>query len=292
MMQVGCVQLIPSIQDSSPQSFEGLSQVVAFQDSLYSGSKPSGLQGMESLMNMGVNTIICVDGVPPDVKSAKEYGIKTIHLPLKYSAPSKSQIFDLTTATKMGLERGNVYIHCHYGKHRSAASSALVSIALGFLSIEEAKDRMRVCETSAAYKGLWDAVEKQQVINEAHLIEDEKRFPSCVSPEGITAQMVAIDDAMNRLLRVQDLNWNVPATHPDIAPAADAGFIADMFRQMQLKQVSPYAQHDFTTQVINAMHHVSGLEEALIEHESPEVLHRYMRSVEESCLNCHAAFRK
>ena len=277
---------------SEPMHCSGVEQIVAFHEGLFSGSKPMSPDGMESLMKMNVRTIICVDGVAPDVKSALEYGIKTVHFPLKYTAPTESQIFDITTAALVGLERGNVYIHCHYGKHRSAATSAIVSIALGFLSVEEAKERMRVSGTSKEYKALWDAVEQQQVINASDLIRNKKHFPSTVNPQGMTAQMVAIDEAINRLQIMQISNWKIPDSHPDLAPASDAGFIAETFRSMQLAQESPYFQIDFATQVINALHHASSLEEALLQQVSQTKLDAYINHVKQSCINCHSAFRK
>ena len=137
-----------SVEEQTPATFLGLKQVVAFHDDLLSGSKPEGELGMDSLMKLNVDTIICVDGVATDVKGARNYGIKTIHIPLKYNAPTKTQILDLTSAFTMNHARGKVYIHCHHGKHRSAAAAALVSIALGFSTPQEMKARMEVTSSS------------------------------------------------------------------------------------------------------------------------------------------------
>ena len=285
--------LTVSAAATKPATFEGLKQVVAFHDDLLSGSKPEGVLGMDSLMKLNVDTIICVDGVAPDVKGARNYGIKTIHIPLKYIAPTKTQILDLTSAFTVNHARGKVYIHCHHGKHRSAAAAALVSIALGFATPHEMKARMEVAETSKHYEGLWEAVEKQEVINVFDILENEKPFPSMVKPKGMTAQMVAIEEAMERLLLVKQSGWVVPASHPDLAPASDAGLITETFRVMQLNPETHNFATDFTTQVINAVHQASGLEEALkIESIDPESLDQYFRHVEQSCINCHATSRR
>lgn len=285
--------LTVSTTATEPATFPGLKQVVAFHDDLLSGSKPEGEEGMDSLMKLGVDTIICVDGVVPDVEGAREIGIKTIHIPIKYDAPSEQQILDLSSAFSMNQISGKTYIHCHHGKHRSAAAAALVSIALGFASPQEMISRMEVSETSIHYEGLWEAVEKQEVINVFDILDNEKPFPSMVKPRGMTAQMVAIDEAMERLLLVKESNWVVPETHPDIAPAADAGLIAETFRAMQLHPETHSFTSDFTTQVINALHQAAGLEEALkIESLDPESLNQFVRRVEQSCINCHSAVRK
>ena len=117
--------IVVASDTDSPMYYGGLKQVVAFQEFIISGAKPEGRVGFESLMKMDVSMIVCVDGVTPDVKTAQEYGIKTVHIPLKYEAPTDEQIFDLTTVVSR-IDRGNVYIHCHQGKHRSAAAAAIV----------------------------------------------------------------------------------------------------------------------------------------------------------------------
>ena len=155
------------------------------------------------------------------------------------------------------------------------------------------KARMEVAETSIHYEGLWEAVEKQEVINVFDILENEKPFPSMVKPKGMTAQMVAIEEAMERLLLVKQSGWVVPVSHPDLAPASDAGLITETFRVLQLAPKTHNFTSDFTTQVINAVHQASGLEEALkidtLDHKS---LNRYLHRVEQSCINCHVAVRK
>lgn len=281
-----------AVDAKTPMSYAGLSQVVAFHKQIISGAKPKGRAGFESLMKMDVDTIVCVDGVAPDVKTAKECGIKTVHIPLKYDSPSASQIFDLTTVVARGRDRGNVYIHCHQGKHRSATVAAIVSIALGSLTLDEAKARMHVSQTSEEYKGLWEAVEQTEVINVFDLLLNEKVYPSIVQPEGITSQMIAIDGAMDNLLRLQDANWNAPTDHPDLVGVAEAGKIADIFRAIQLSEDAKQYATDFEILLVNALQQANGIEEALIQQVPTEELNTYMKRVEQSCINCHSSFRK
>jgi len=274
-----------------PMSYPGLTQVVAFQDHIVSGAKPDGVNGFESLMKMDVSVIICVDGVTPDVKTAHHYGIKTIHVPLKYGAPSNEQIFDLATISSR-VTRGNIYIHCHQGKHRSAAAAAIVSIALGSMTVDEAKARMLVSQTSPEYKGLWESVQYMDVIDVFDLMCNEKQYPSTVVPEGIASQMIAIDEAMDNVTRIQEANWAAPTSHPDLIGAAEVGVIADLFRKMHVSQEASQFPVDFETQLVNAIHQASGLEEALLENVPRHELDEYMQRVEQTCISCHAMFRK
>ena len=281
-----------SANEELPASFLGLHQVVAFQPDIISGAKPIGIEGFESLEKLEVKTIVCVDGVPPDVKTAEKFGIKTVHIPLKYEAPSPKQILDLTTAVHRERERGIVYIHCHQGKHRSAAAAAIVSIALGDLSVPKAKEQMRVSQTAVVYQGLWDAVEGTKLLPVEELLQNKTLFPSSVEPKGITSQMIAIDEAMANLIRMQDAAWTAPVAHPDLVGAAEAGFITDTFRNMQLQKEVNLFSADFETLLINAMHHASSLEEALLQHVPEKTLRAYMRLVEQSCIKCHATYRR
>ena len=276
----------------TPFTYEGLSQVVYFQKDIISGAKPEGSDGFVSLKLLNVHTIICVDGVVPDVKTAKLNGIKTVHLPLKYVAPSDEQIFDLATVVVRGRKHGNVYIHCHQGKHRSAAAAAIVSIALGNLTLEEATERMLVSETSHAYEGLWNAVEQTKGIDVSVLLSNGKVYPSAIAPEGMTNLMIALDEVFDNLQGIQHAHWQSPKEHPDLVGASEAGVIADIFRTIQLNKETNDFSTDFETQVVNAIHQASGLEEALLQNLPEIELNAYWQRVEQSCIDCHAKFRK
>ena len=249
---------------------------------------------MRSLVQLEVSTIVCVDGVAPDVEQASKLGIETIHIPLKYHAPSQAQIADLAAAVAINRERGNVYIHCHHGRHRSAAAAALALIALGLSEADEMQQRMEVSETSRQYTGLWDAVGQQPVLDRRELMAPSRDLPSVVRPEGMTAQMVQIDEALDRLLLVQESNWEVPETHPDLAPAADAGMIAETFRAMQFDQDASFQKEEsFMNQVREALQSASLLEEALNDKNQKIIdLSQHLRRVEQSCINCHRQWRK
>lgn len=280
------------IHTSTPKTFEGLSQVVHFQDDIISGAKPEGIDGFKSLKNMNVRTIVCVDGVAPDVETARKYGLKTIHLPLKYDAPSSEQIFDLTTIVARSRVIGKVYIHCHQGKHRSATAAAIVSIALGDLTFEEATTRMHESETSSEYQGLWNAVKNTTVIHVNDLLCNQKVYPSRVEPKGMICQMIAVDESMDNLTRFQNANWNAPKEHPDLVGVAEAGIIVDTFRKIQCSNEVKNFPKDFERQLDYALQQAGGLEEALMQKLSKTELDVCMKRMEQSCINCHSMFRK
>ena len=284
---------LPMITDEEPRSYSGLSQVVAFQDWLFSGSKPSGEAGFQSLANLRVRTIVCVDGTPPDHLTGDRYGMKTFHIPLKYGEPTQLQILDLATAVREGMTRGNIYVHCHHGKHRSAAASAIALLALNRSTAEVMKNRMVVAETSQYYSGLWDAVDKTRKLNESDLIQNETNLTNRVHPEGITNQMIAIDFAMDNLKLIKQSNWITPKRHPDLVPAAEAGTIAESFRQLRENHTTAGYPRDFSQKLDEASNFANTLEQEIILGEATSIeLSSSMRALSKSCIACHLAYRK
>ena len=104
--------------------------------------------------------------------------------------------------------------------------------------------------------------------------------------------MIAIDGAMDNLLRLQDANWNAPTDHPDLVGVAEAGFITDTFRNIQLSKEANRFSADFETMLVNAIHHANSFEDALLKQVSKTEIDTYMYHVEQSCIHCHSVFRK
>lgn len=289
---LGC-SMLPTVSDDSPRSYDGVQQVVAFSPWLFSGSKPSGDIGFTSLQTMQVQTIICVDGIPPELDAPEALGMKTYHIPIKYGQPTKKQILDLAAAVEIGRRRGNSYIHCHHGKHRSAAAAAVALIGLGISTREEMEQRMSVSETSSQYEGLWIAVAQAEVLDEDDFLRHEKTLQSKVLPEGMTEQMIAIDDAFENLSRIEQSNWNPPIDHPDIVAVAEAGAIAESFRCINKSEIARRYSVDFETQLSIALSAAIDLERALSNNNSTDQeLSDSMRALSNTCTTCHRAFRK
>src|SRR5687768_16523197 len=49
-----------------------------------SGAQPEGEASFRALGELGVKTIISVDGAQPDVAGAKQFGMRYVHLPIGY----------------------------------------------------------------------------------------------------------------------------------------------------------------------------------------------------------------
>ena len=152
----------------APIELPGLSNLVAFQaieagrSGVISGSAPEGDRGFDSLEQLGIRTIISVDGAPPDAKAAAARGMRTVHIPIQYNGLTDLQRTTLVRAVR-DLPKP-IYLHCHHGKHRSAAACAIVAVSLGWLTTDEAAARMRVAGTSDGYRGLWACVADASVM--------------------------------------------------------------------------------------------------------------------------------
>jgi protein tyrosine phosphatase (PTP) superfamily phosphohydrolase (DUF442 family) len=103
----------------NPDNLPGLHNVHRLSDKLISGSSPDGAVGFQSLKQLGVRTIISVDGAKPDVEAAKQAGLRYVHLPIGYGGVSEEQ--GLRLARAVHDLPGPIYLHCHHGKHRGPA---------------------------------------------------------------------------------------------------------------------------------------------------------------------------
>lgn len=229
----------PSVHAQRATDYQGLHNVVAFHEGVLSGSVPEGDAGFDTLQALGVRTILSVDGALPDLDRARARGMRYVHLPIGYDGFDDARKVELARAVR-DLPRP-IYIHCHHGKHRSAGATATVAVALGWLTPAQAAARMKVSGTAAGYTGLWQCTAKAAPLTAAVIDAARADFPERTVPSSLVAAMVEIDEVHDRLKLAQKSGWRAPPDHPDLAPLADAGRLADLYRLLdddaQLKDV-------------------------------------------------------
>jgi hypothetical protein len=284
---------LPKVENTAAKTYDGLVQVVAYAPWLFSGSKPIREDGFASLQSLHVRTIVCVDGTPPELNIPEQIGIKTYHIPIKYGKLTSQQVFDIVTAVEIGRRRGNTYIHCHHGKHRSAVAAAISLISLGESTPEKMMPRMLVSETSALYSGLLESVREAVVLDSRCYVENEKNIPSSVLPVGITEQMIALEFALENLLHIEKSNWLPPTFHPDLVPAAEAGALAESFRALNSSELAKKFPSDFAEQLFAAWSAASTLENLFVTNTATQAqLSEALNTVKNSCTACHRSYRK
>jgi protein tyrosine phosphatase (PTP) superfamily phosphohydrolase (DUF442 family) len=293
----------PSMSDDAARDLEGLHNVVAYHEGFWSGGVPEGKAGFEQLRSMGVKTIISVDGAVPDLELAKSMGMRYVHLPIGYDGFDDARKAELVRAVR-DLPKP-IYLHCHHGKHRSAGAAAAVAVSLGWMTNEQAAARMKVSGTAAGYKGLWSCTAKAAPMAEAVIDAASASFPEVTRPESFVASMVAIDEAFDRLKLAEKAGWKAPADHPDLAPIADAGKLADLFRlidEASLRKCSPEGADELKSWMARSATAAAQLEAALerwgkTAPEGPDAASQraaataLMAGLAADCKACHAKYR-
>jgi protein tyrosine phosphatase (PTP) superfamily phosphohydrolase (DUF442 family) len=185
----------PSCQ---PTEMAGLHNLLRVRDDLWSGSSPEGDDGFRSLRELGIRTVVSVDGATPDVNRARAYGIRYVHLPLGYGGVTREQAVRLAKAA--AALPGPVYVHCHHGKHRGPTAAALMCQSrIDGWSADEAHAFLVTAGTDPRYEGLYAAVREFRPPSAEELAGETADFPEVAEVGGLAARMVEVQDAWDRL---------------------------------------------------------------------------------------------
>jgi protein tyrosine phosphatase (PTP) superfamily phosphohydrolase (DUF442 family) len=279
----------PKVTDTKPHEYPGLHQVVAYTADVWSGALPEGDEGFDSLARLGIKTIISVDGGATDVARAEAHGLRYVHLPHGYDGIDLLRRLELARAVH-DLEKP-VYIHCHHGKHRSAAAVGSVCVALGYLKHDEAEARMHVSGIAAQYKGLFQAVRDSQPVDEATLKTADDSFPAHAKVSDMVEAMVEIDFAFENIQHIEKAGWTTPKDHPDLVPAAELGRMADHFRNGG-ETLPAEEQRELAEWMHRSYRQVADLEDALVAgRETTEQMSARFKAIAQNCKDCHAKHR-
>ncbi len=282
----------PAMSDTKPANYDGLHNVVAYHESYYSGSVPEGEEGFKTLAGMGIKTIITVDGAAPDLVSAKKYGMRYIHLPIGYNGFDESRKLELVRATRDSMADGPVYIHCHHGKHRSAGAAASVAQSLGWMNAKEGEARMKVSGTAANYIGLYQCAASSTVLGANVIDAVPADFPEVQPPKGMVKSMIEIEEVNDRLKLIEHAGWKVPADHPDLVPVAEAGRLADLFRDLKSLDSSARHPQDFMEMLKKDQDRAQKIEVMLAAGEKDAAkISAEFAALGKSCKDCHAKYR-
>ncbi|MEP3482098.1 MAG: hypothetical protein ABJZ55_22835 [Fuerstiella sp.] len=189
-------------QKTAEQSFirlkeAGLPNAIQVRPDLISGGQPSSTDGFRSLAKLGIKTIVSVDGICPDLNSAKGYGFRYIHQPLGYQGISAD---DTQTLAHIILKfDAPIYIHCHHGQHRSPAAAAAACVTAGLMTNERAVKFLKKAGTGSEYQGLFKAVADAKPIPAAQLIQLKPTLPERADVAKLVDVMVQLDKNLSQL---------------------------------------------------------------------------------------------
>ncbi len=199
-------------------------------EKIYSGAEPRGEAAFHELRRMGIKTVLSVDGARPDVKAAKQEGLRYVHLPIGYDGVTRERQLQLAKAVQ-ALE-GPIYVHCHHGKHRGPAAAAICRLANDEWNVEAALQWMHDAGTSPHYRGLYHAIREYRKPTAEELAKVPKSFPEQAEVPDMVEAMVAIDQHWENLQSLEDSGFLSSAKHPDITAAHEALQIQEQLREL------------------------------------------------------------
>lgn len=278
------VLIAPALQEGpSCVALPGIENAFRLGPDLYSGAQPEGTAGFAALRELGVRTLISVDGATPDVEAARAAGLRYIHLPIGYDGISEDRAAQLVRA--VSDSPGPVFIHCHHGKHRGPAAAALCARAAEGWTPDRARDWLVRAGTSADYAGLYASVDLP--LPDAARIDAVEDLPEKSPVPGLVESMVAIDGTWDRLKAIERAGWRPPVDRPDLDPPHEALQLVEHFREAARLPDSLTRGGDFLEMLRAAERRAGDLERSLRSGGPATDLAAASREVGRSCVDCH-----
>jgi protein tyrosine phosphatase (PTP) superfamily phosphohydrolase (DUF442 family) len=196
---------------------------------IFSGSQPEGEVAFEELARLGVKTLISVDGARPDIEAARRFGLRYVHLPFGYGGIPTHRVSELAQAA--ATLPTPIYVHCHHGKHRGPAATAVMCLAQEGWTPARAESWLRQAGTALEYGGLYAAVVEFKMPASTE-ISGLKALPEAAAPSPVVAAMVEMDAHLEHLKAAQKSGWSAPLNHSDITPAQAAVLLWEQLREL------------------------------------------------------------
>ena len=277
---------------------ERLHNAVRLHEKVISGAQPDEA-AFQALQELGVKTIISVDGAKPDLEMAHRYGMRYVHLPHGYDGIPEERARELAKAVR-DLD-GPLFIHCHHGKHRSPTAAAVACVSAGLLDPSQSLDVLRMAGTSDNYRGLYDSAEAAARLDDALLDALVVEFKETVDLPPMADAMVGVEHTHDQLTEIKQAGWLSPPLHPDLEPAHEALLLREHFTEL-LRTEDVLAQPAEFQQLLRESETAAQqLEDALRGWTTnraanplaapPEALGDSLETITRHCKTCHQKFR-
>jgi len=221
--------LVPKPIQVESLKVTGLPHLFRISPQLYSGAAPEGDAGFLALQQLGVRTLITVDGARPDIARARRYGLRYLHLPIGYDGIPTNTQAQLVKATRS--QPGPFYVHCHHGQHRGPTAAAVICLADGLWNPAQAEQWLQTAGTATHYTGLYESVRRFQAPAADALQRLPGNFPETAPVPAFVDAMVQIDQRMDHLKAIRQANYQPPAEHPDLQPAHELTLLIEHYRE-------------------------------------------------------------
>lgn len=264
--------------------YPGLHNVNRATELVLVGSEPEGEVAFQKLQELGVKTIVSVDGAKPDLELARKHGLRYVHIPIGYDRIEKESALAMVRVAKEA--QGLTYVHCHHGKHRGPAAAAIICLAAGTISKPEAVELMKRAGTGKDYVGLWRDVDAFQPPS-----KDEKlpELKESAEVESLAAAMAKLDRHFEQVKLLAKSDWKAPKEHPDLDSAAEAILVEEGLKE-SLRQSKAGADAKMVELLSQSVTTAGQLREAL-QKKDGTLASRHLELLNQSCTRCHAEFR-
>lgn len=280
----------PTTQPFTKMEQERLHNGHKVTDKVYSGAQPEDEAAFKELARLGIKTIISVDGATPDVETARKYGIRYVHMPIGYDTVPKDVGLELARA--ISELPGPIYIHCHHGKHRSAAAVAVACVTNGSLDPSRAEEVLKTFGTGSNYTGLWASAREARPISTMELRAIKVNYVEKAKMPPIADAMVHVDERLDHLKAVQAAGWKAPSNHPDINPPHEALQLQEMLTELGRAESAQAKPESFRQLMSASAAAVGSLRTALlVQPVDPAAAETAMKAVAASCTACHKEYR-
>lgn len=266
------------------EDYPALHNLFQITDGLYSGGEPHNEASFAQMADLGIKTVVSVDGATPNLELAEKYGLRYIHIPIGYDGIDEDA--GKSFARLAAEAERPLYVHCHHGRHRGPAAAAAVCIASGDATPAQAIEILEKAGTSENYAGLW-----RDVAAYAAPGKDEE-LPELVSVariDSLVAAMAKLDRAYDHLKLCEDAGWKTPEDHPDLVPAQEALLVREGFHESGRNLGTDYDDR-FAAWLGASEKIASELEEALKANNLDVAADRFV-VLKNSCAQCHKAYR-
>lgn len=268
---------------------------VQLHEDVISGGLPEGPEAFQELADLGIRTVISVDGAKPDVDTARTFGLRYVHLPHSYDGIPEARAQQLAKAIR-DLD-GPIYVHCHHGKHRSPAAASVACVGAGLLAPAAALSVLKLAGTSENYRGLYRSAAGAQVWDSKLLDSLQVTFQETVAVPPLAEAMVQLEHVYHQVQQIADADWKAPAAHPDLDAAHQALLLRERFTEMlrtpevqqqpasfqQLLKTSEAAAQELETELHQQSNHR--------DPDATESLTNLLNSITKDCKSCHVQYR-
>jgi protein tyrosine phosphatase (PTP) superfamily phosphohydrolase (DUF442 family) len=273
-----------------PLKSAGIDNFYQLSARVYSGAAPEGDEAFAALKNLGIKTIITVDGAKPEVETARRFGLQYAHLPIGYDGVPASQALRLVKAAE--TLPGPIFVHCHHGLHRGPAGAAVICLATEGWTPEEAEAWLKLAGTATNYGGLYQSVRLFHPPTAEVLRKVSSDFPEKSEVSPLADVMIQIDERFDHLKLVKKAGYRSPASHPDLDPEQESLLLEELFKELLRSPAIEKRPLGLRSKLSEIARAAAALRSALGASASdPKIADAAFEQITEACASCHKTYR-